>query len=686
MPIIVATEEGIEVDGITLSNTWELQAFITAHSPDSINVSLKIHPPEQLQAQVKIHEPEAVNIYIGANQPEPLPVDLGAHDPRHLYVLLKPINFFDLQVYINGTTPFNLNTTIGGHNPSDLQASLSLHLPKDFSVNFYGVPYHKLEVVIDWMIHHEYLSAVVKSHPPWPLNAVIDSHLPKDITVYIRPAHLHSFAPWFIILKEGLLDISVALKGVIPGTLDLNIYMHIWSIHDLNIGIASHPYDTLSVLTHVWTPADMSTMLSIHFPQKIDVDIYAEPEAGSDLIVYHGFNQISEFFVEFDTWDYWNSLSVQLYGYYESFMSVVFTMGGYETFIVELPGMSGYENLFVTIRPASRIMSTIIPIYTMEMKDLWVSINQGWPCGFYSTYALLEVLAGTAYLHPLELIMTIIDGSGYGNFAVYLNKMYFSAYFDTFDINVYIPDEILRPESVIPDSTEIVYDNEFSDLYQEVLHVTFPWPRFKLLTGSYSFSVELYPFHGDKVYSLEILLIANRQDPPVMPTSQPLQVKTDGYGDPEWPDVFQVKEIELWSMDPPELVRRIEVMFDEQVKEYYWVSQEQKAMSKSLYERWAFLTRGYLPHTEYSGQIEYETLRTLSSMKRYSSIDEAVRAMITGFLYNDLKPLTVYLNVSGGYNNLRIVMDVWGRDRLRNLNISIWPVRTSDLSVTIQAT
>lgn len=667
MPIIVATESGLEIDGILLKNAQEMQLYIEAHSPATVDVSIGMHQPADLYTYLEA---------AWKGSPTPLYVYLNILD---VYI------YYPLSATINMHSPEDLDVYIGMHPPSDLQAIIDSHLPQDLDVDLYAVPYKRLDIIIDWIVHHSYLEATVKMHSPWPIDIPIGMHDPEDFLIYMNPMSFHTFIIPFLVEQTGEFDLGAWLKCVTPGTLDLEIYMHIWSMQPLSIDLKMHDIPSFSVFTHVWTPINISAFLDMHFPNPLGIEAWAEPEPGSDLIIYHASRQMTEFFVEFDTWDDFTFLSVNFYGFYESLMNVIFTMGAYRNLSIDLPGTSGYRNLFVTIRPSSRIMSTFIPIYTMEIKDIFISINQGWPCGFYSTYSLLEVVAGVAYLKPLDIIFAIIDGSGYKPLGIYLNKMFFDTYFDTLGISLYVPEEITRPESIIPDSTEIVYDNEFLDLYQEVLHITFPWPRFKLITGFSSFSVELYPFYGDKIYSLEIYLVANRQQPPIMPTSQPLQVATDGYGETIWPDVFQVKEIELWSLDPPELVRRIEVMFDEQVKEYYWVSQDQRAYSKNMWERWAFLTRGYLPHAEYSGQIQYETLRTLSSMKRYSTIDEAVRAMLAGFLYSDAKTISVSLLASGGYNNMKIFMDIWGWNRLKNLNISLWPVKTSDLSIELQA-
>jgi hypothetical protein len=168
-----------------------------------------------------------------------------------------------------------------------------------------------------------------------------------------------------------------------------------------------------------------------------------------------------------------------------------------------------------------------------------------------------------------------------------------------------------------------------------------------------------------------------------MPTSQPIIKPVNAWEPTIWPEVFQVSEIELWADDPPELVRKVEVMFGEQVHEYYWVSKDQRAYKKEEYEKWTLMARGYLPSAEYSGQIEYVTLYEISDMTKYATIDAAMTALINCFQYKGQKNLEVNLMSTGSYYNFNVMLSAWGFDRLYNLFVLIEPAHLHDLAVEI---
>lgn len=644
--IIVATEEGIEVDGILLSNTAEMQCFISAHQPKPLEVQIGMHAPYDLEVLLLIlTQGLSLEVFFGINPPHALTVYLGIAVPESLEVL------------------------IGMHSPADLEAQL------------YGIPYHQLDIFIEPAHLSPDLYALIGCHLPKDLSVLLGLNDPYPLNVLLNPTGFLNLYVDMRIFQRGTQDLIIYLTGVYSETSDLNVLMHIWSLHQLTAQIGAHDPADLNVLMHVWTPSDWSVLLATTFPQPLSIDVVPWPEDGADLIITHRISKISTLEVLLDPWEYWATLTTYIRGFYASTFSVTLAGGGYRNLEVILPMRTGYRDLIITLTPASRVMTTIIPIYTMEIKDLYVSINQGWPCGFGSSYALLNVLFDISYVHPFEVIFKVIHGSGIRPLGIWIWQSYFDSYINTFNINITLPEESVTPDVTIPDHTGILYDNEFSEISQDVLKVTFNWPRIKQLRGSWNFTVELFCYTGDKTSDLSVILTAYRPLPPRIPLSK-AALREEGQ-EPIWPEIFQVKEIELWSLDPPEMVRKIELMFGEQVREYYWVSKDQKAYSKRLWERWTFLTRGYLPDATYSGQIDYATMRELSSMLRYDSIDAAIKALLNNFLYNDKSSLNVLLNASGGYTNLEIVMEVWGRNRLHNLTVSLIPMKTSELTVEL---
>jgi hypothetical protein len=733
MSIIRTTAEGIEVDGILLKDTVDLKAFIAAHKPADVSVGIAVHQPypleaffhvwsarplyisleplrpldidvrvtlsqpQPLTAEFLILQPFPLSVLLGLSAPEDLLVTVGTSQPRYLTVPIHvnpPVQLTilmhvwtnsELYAVINSHRPRDVIVDLGVSLPSELQLFVKPEYPIELTTDLFPIPYHRLDVSFE-AFHWKDFSTIIASCLPSDITMFIDSHSPGDLYAYINPMYVHSFKAWFFVVKQGAINLRVYLAASHRETKDFSVFMHIWSLGVLTVEMGLGGPRNLYAHIWAWTPHDLSVAIATTYPPPLEVGFLPQPEDGVDLKVIHGFYKFTHVSVDFNVWtEFWN-LQTYLWGLYKSEFEVEFTMGSYHPLVIPLPGTSGYKNLFVTCKPASRIMTTIIPVYTIEIKDLYVSINQGWPCGFGSSYKLLSVTFDYAYFHAFVATFKVIDGSGTDLFGVFINRAYFDTYINKFDIHISIPYQVQEPNVKIVDKVDIVYDNEFADLYQDIMQITFSWPRIRLWSGQSDFSVELLAYRGDKIYELSVVLYAQRQEPVRQLTSRPIMPRESDLADPVWPDVFQVTEIELWGDDPPEVVRRIEIKFEEQIHEYYWVSSEQRAVSKKLWEQWSFLTRGYLPSAEFSGQIDYLTMRTLSSMKFYDTIDQAVKAMISNFLYSGKTSFRVSCNPHGGYHNLSVIVSVWDRGRLKPLLVNIEPMHTQTLAVNLTAT
>jgi hypothetical protein len=568
---------------------------------------------------------------------------------------------------------------IDSHQPAEMSADITIHQPYPLDV--------LLEPIRRGVVHgviSPLLSVRINNTLPSYLAVSVDPNEPSSLYAYINPMYASSFLTRFRAIKQRIESIRVFLKVNRTAVLDLQFLMHIWCIESFRVDIdLSDPYRLLVPLW-AWAPSDITVAIASTHPPPLQVGVFPQPEPGTDLLVTYGFYLFSNLRVDFGIWTEMYNLQAIIHGFYLSALEVELRMGSYSPLTIDLPGTSGYKGFYVTCKPASRMMTTIIPVYTIECKNLYVSINQGWPCGFGSTYKLLSVTFDSAYFLAFTTTFKVIDGSDTGMFAVFINRAYFDTYINRFDIHINIPKELSAPETRIFDQVGVVYDNEFADLYQDIMQITFSWPRIRLWSGAMDFSVELLAYRGDKLYELSVEIFAQRQDPVRQPTSRPIMPKEDA-ADPIWPDVFQVQEIELWGDDPPEVVRKIEIKFEEQIHEYFWISSEQRAVSKRVWEQWSFLTRGYLPSTEYGGQIDYLTMRTLSAMNFYDTIDQAVKAMISSFLYGGKSSLNVTCSPHGGYNSLLINMNIWDSGMLKVLKVQIEPMHTQPLAINLTA-
>jgi hypothetical protein len=557
----------------------------------------------------------------------------------------------------------DLKTYIAAHQPEQLGVSIGMHAPTDLSVRFRGT---RAPIYSD-------LSDV---------QVMIDTHVPAGLTVSLYVDVGTSLLVKFGIYQRSTQYLLVTLKGTIPQYSNLYVTLQANTIRHLAVNLGIHPAKTLSAQLWAWHIHDVSVLIDTVYPRPLEINLIPEADPGQDLLIIHRILQKTFFEVEFDIWRGITPLNIWIYGMYGHDFGASFTMGGYKNLTIPIPMTTGYRNLVVTLKPASRIMTTIIPVYILEIKDLYISINQGWPCGFGSSYRNFEVVLNPAFFLAFSVSFKTRYGGGDPAIGIYLNKYDFNSYVNSYNLQFNLPQELIPIEATIIDALPLTYENQFDNIVQDIMQIRFSWPRIRWYTATSDLSVLITAYRGDKFLGLTVDLFALKADLPIMPTSQPL-IQRDGFEEPVWPSVFQVKEIELWAEDPPGIVRLIEVMFGEQVREYYWVSSEQRAYSKKDWESWTLATRGYLPHAEYSGQIDYVTLREISDMKRYETIDAAMRALIANFSYKGLNTLRIDLTARGLYTALGVTMDIWGRDRLSNLIVRIEPAHPCNLTVEI---
>jgi hypothetical protein len=586
--IIIVTEDGIEINGVVLKDMTDLRAYIGAHVPETLSVSI------------------------------------GAVSPVDLSISLTP-SWFE-----TGADMHHLMTILRLHQPSALSAHLGISQPQPLLVSMYGWYY-------------------------------------KNFNITMKA------------FKSTYRNIDVLFKGVFSAYGSLDVTVHGWAYKDLNIGLKTHPALSLSAYLQTYHVTDVNLIFSTVFPTVFSIEFTSLPEAGVDLQILHRASKFHTFDVSFYIWRTYYNFAVSIHGLYKVELDLLFRMGGYHPLLLPLPMTTGYRTLEVMFQPSYRIINTLLPVYTVEAKNLYVSINQGWPCGFGSTYKLLSIEFLVRYVHAFNISFKVIDGSGISSFSTFINRTDFKSYLASFGfvINM-VSDTEAAP--VITDSLNITYNTDFKEVYMNKVKVKFSWPRILREHGFHNFSLELFAYLEDKILDFAVNLTAIRPLPPILPSSQPLVVY-GGLDEPEMPLVYQVKEVQLWNLDPPGLVRKIDVMFGGHAKEYYWVSDEQRAYRSDLYPEWSYLTKGYVPDAEYSGQMSSVILRELSDVSRYSTIDSAIRALITNFSYSSLSILKLNIIPSGGYSPLNLLMDIWGKNRIGDLQLLIQPFHISALSI-----
>ena len=172
--IIIATEEGIEVDGILLKTTAEIQVLIDAVRPTDLQVNIGTSLPyalniflhatgaifsTDLQAVIGTTVPTNINIenrmYL---QYKDMYVQIGRASPKdfvtffrifqtgydELMVRLKPVvtSLYDLYLYMYVWTTKDLSVNLGMHSPKDITAYIWAWTRMDINV-YIGTVYPK---------------------------------------------------------------------------------------------------------------------------------------------------------------------------------------------------------------------------------------------------------------------------------------------------------------------------------------------------------------------------------------------------------------------------------------------------------------------------------------------------------------------------------------------------------------
>ena len=488
------------------------------------------------------------------------------------------------------------------------------------------------------------------------INIYISGHAPRDFYIQLAGHSPIDFLITFLTVGTGDIDLITKLHAVHSEFKDLEATLLGWGYKNLPTYLGGHPPEDLTTILQALHERFLTTYISGHFPARFSINLYGQPGEGTNLYVTHGITERSNLSIILNAWAYVYDLPIYLIPARISDLScIIGTSGGYRNITAYWNGKSGWKNLYVAIRPNIRRLTTTIPIHMMEYKHLYVSINDFYPCTFGSAYKNLFIIFEGVPDNILKIYIHGIRGSGYRSLKVYINKEDFNWYMDNIPMTLILP----LPNPTYFEFKRIKFDSLFEQFYYDKQSVSFDLPRRHILGGDIDLTI-LMTLLSNRYNDLIIYLKPLRHLPPV------LQSK---------------KEVELWSLDPPELVRIIEILFEQQVHEYIWESTSQRAYSRELWEKWCLMSRGYLPKETYGGQIDYITMTTLCNIQRFSTIDEAIRWLIEKAVISDYTSLYVYLDAKRYIKDLEIYLKPI--DKIEILRIYLTGVYASDLNISL---
>jgi hypothetical protein len=496
------------------------------------------------------------------------------------------------------------------------------------------------------------LTTTIGGHDPVDLFVNFGIGFYRNLTTYLGANQPIPLTVKLRVLFTSLVDLEVDLDVI--SISDLIVQMATFHTSDFTTSLTSIPPKDLNVQFRVWATSLLYAIVGAHPPGDFTVAIEGLPMGGKDLIATFSVTERKDLPVTLTPFGYVHDFLASLLPQRLADLTVSANpSGGYKDLVVYTPLQSAWENLYVALTVNVRRISSFIPIHMMEHKDLYVSINQWLPCGFGSAYKDLIVYATPKPDYLLNVYLHAIKGSGTKDLVIYINNR-FDYYFDVKPIQFTVIET-----GIVLDFKTVVLDTTFSDIYLDHRVLEFDMPRRHLLGGDLALYVYLEPILA-RTKDLTITLKPRKQLPPVL----------QGTG-----------EIELWDFDTPEIVRIVEILFEQQVYEYVWCSHEQRAYSRELWEKWCLMSRSYLPKEEYGGQIDYTSIERLCYVPQFNTIDAAVRWLIDHSYTSEAKNLSITLNARRTIADLQVFLNAL--EKISVLRISLVPVGYGDLVVTL---
>lgn len=505
----------------------------------------------------------------------------------------------------------------------------------------------------------------IAGHQPVQLNTKIDIHSPVGFNCYFTTFK------WI----EDQKDLQIWFNIIIQGTYTLSVYLYPTRNLDFNVYLGGHSPPSFRVFLHGWVQAIFNALLGAHLPSDLNINVSGQPEPGIGFNVGLRTFLMSSFRISLNATIVQSDLNINLYGLFVNPLDILFNIhGGIGTLLVELPMTTGFSNLCITLYPAHRILSTYISIHTMEMTQFYVLLQQGWPCGFGSSFLNMLLIFKAIPSGFLTVYLKAISGSGLLDLKAYLNTFGFPFYVDRgIPVTISINNPPPPGDTLVFRDIGLECDTVFDEVYQDKITLKVPWPRIRIGTGLLGLLVSYVGIEIPRQLNLSILLNCYRPLPPVIP---PQPGPSSGM-----PDYFSTDEIPIYQFDPMQMVKVVRVMFAEQAYEYVWIPHLNKAFKKNIWEKWCLLGLGYLPDTYYAGQITYPYIQTLCDVGRFKTIDEAVRYLIDTMYWRGSFEMSVLLSITGSISSFAVDLYAWGKDRMLMMDINLYAIQLSDFIV-----
>lgn len=558
----------------------------------------------------------------------------------------------DLGAIIGCVFVEDLPASIGIESPSDLQAYLNIFQTdtSDLSAFIHG-------------FKEAYLPAYINCMRIFSLSALLTAVPPIDLPAYLKvwpmrqlPANVYGWDQ-----LDLLANIYSIQKGDLPATIggelakDLGVILRGWvreATKDLGIYIRGFAYDDLPVTIRATYLKDLPAYLYSIAPVDITASIY-------------GWDQLDLLAILVGVYgDYDLRASITPNNNYKNLISVLKPVAGHEI-ITYLPAYikgvgSGYlracieanpvvnlgaylntigqtANLAASIIPKVIRLTNVLSVITMEHMDLSAVIN---PSCIWSESR--DLMAYLRTIYKSELGAVIIGEKYYTGSANLSAKIGYAdrySFIDRLPINVNIATQSYR----YIDNLSL-----FISIFTHQVNLG------ASITGTYLYNDLSAYIVGSYLAPHHFYNVKNKQK----------VSKLNHSGVVEW---FEMVELSFKSI----------------VNDYFYSSSGKSAWKINRLDRWILNISSYIPQNlKLNTKRRLHKLKYMYDLKRFDSIDEAVRYAINFVTDYPEIDLTAYIKPSGGFRNIQGILNVRRIERENyNLTSSITGLPRGDVVV-----
>jgi len=576
--------------------------------------------------------------------------DLGAS----IDTFVKPVysETKDLGAYIDRNFIEDLPAAMSGELPANLQAYLNV-----FSVDTYN---------LGALIHgfqEAYLPAYIRAMQitslPASLTAVPPINLPAYLKVWPMKHLSASIYGWdtldltsyiysiqkgdlpAVIGGEPAKNLGTILRGwVREATKDLGTYIRGFAYNDLLVIIRSTYLKNLSAYLYSVAPVDIQA--SIYGWDQSDllatlIGVYGDYDLRASITSNNNYKDLIGILkpaigtkIPFDLSAYIKGVGS---GYLRAYINPVPSVN----LQAYLNPMGQVADLAARIIPKVIRLTSVLSVITMEHMDLSAVVN---PSCIWSESRNLTAYLRTVYKSDLGASLI---GKKYGTQTVNLSaKVGYSdtySFIDKLPINVSIATQSYRYIDILPLFIKIF--TQQASLGASITGTYLYGDLLSSITGSY-----LAPHHFNNV--------KNKQK----------VSKLNNSGFEEWYEM-------------------VELSFKSIVDDYFYSSSGKSAWKVDRLDKWILDVRSYIPQNlKLNTKRRLHKLKYMYDLKRFGSVDEAVRYAIAFVTDYPEINLPAYIKPSGGFKNIQGILNVRRTERENyNLTSSIVGVSTGDIVI-----